>query len=186
LYPYYLLANVLMYDALNDEEIKLILPKICSKVTDKYVRENTCSLLSLLSCKPAAKAKLVELEYDLAIFNMLINVCKARLQKNQTQFTKSPFQRALFNILLNLTNEKETANNFITTSMFKQVIKLAVDTVDIGLLKIINNITFFADSTEETKKVGEKFVPFFRDMLKKLWEEQDGAKLQHLVTIFWA
>ena len=181
LYPYYLCASVFMYDALSDEEIKMILPKICSKVNDKNIRENTCGLLSLLSCKPACKEKLFELEYDLAIFNMQINVCKARLQKGQAQFTKSPFQRALFNILLNLTNEEKVANNFIGHSMFKQAIKMAVDTQDIGLLKIINNVSFFAD-TSQTKQM-EKFVPFFRDMLKNLWIEGDGAKMQHLAEI---
>lgn len=56
--------------------------------------------------------------------------------------------------------------------MFKMAIKLAVDTIDIGLLKIINNITFFADTAET--KVMEKFVPFFRDILKNLWQEADG------------
>ena len=65
--------------------------------------------------------------------------------------------------------------------MFKQTIKLAVDTIDIGLLKIINNITFFAAS--QNTKVMEKFVPFFRNILKQLWEEQDGAKLQHLCEV---
>ena len=29
----------------------------------------------------------------------------------------------------------------------------------------------------------EKFVPFFRDMLKNLWIEGDGAKMQHLAEI---
>ena len=181
LYPYYLLANVFMYDALSDEEVNLILPKLCSNINEKNIRENTCSQLSLLSCNTACKDKLFELEYDLAIFNMLINVCKARLQKGQNQFTKSPFQRALFNIIQNLTNEEKIADNFITQSSFKQIIKLCVDTNDIGLLKIINNVTYFATSSKT--KMMEKFVPFFRDMLKNIWEEGDAAKLQHLSEV---
>lgn len=101
-----------MFDVINDEEIKILLPVICGKADEKNFKENTCALLSLISCKPAAKTCLNELEYDLAIFNMLLNVCKQRMAAGQTNFIKHPFQRALFNILLNLTNEPKTSNNF--------------------------------------------------------------------------
>ena len=52
------------------------------------------------------------------------------------------------------------------------------NTVCITLLINVHNITFFADS-DKNAKVMQKFIPFFRDLMKTLFQESNDAEKLH-------
>lgn len=74
----------------------------------------------------------------------------------------------------------EGSGNWVPHAMLRNAMKLSIDTRDLGLLKIINNITYFADSEKTCCMF--KFIPHFRDLLKELF--LDGEK-SHLQLVFF-
>lgn len=148
---------------------------------DKHIRENMFNLLSLLSFDQTIKESLLDLGYDDAILGMVKRVVETKLAKGGTVFTKSPLQRALMNILLNLSAESREANYLMDgkpelnlkngNPIFKKIIKIAIETLDIGLLKVVNNATYFC-KPEHTKNIMKGAVAPIRDAVVRLVTEE--------------
>ena len=175
LYPYLLLGRLFRHNFLDREELKIIIPSIVSTTDDKRIRQNTFQLLSLMSFNQTVKESLIEIEYDLSLFMIMINLIKAKFQKGVTSFSKTPLQRALINIVLNLSSEAKEADLLIQNPMFKIILKIGFQTLDIGLLKIINNVTFFCNPNHTQKM--KKPVLTLREMVKKLVIEEKGQNM---------
>jgi hypothetical protein len=168
-----LLAHVFTFNVLSDEEIRILIPSILGKTEDKNIRVNTMNILSLMSSHQTVKECLRESEYDLGIFNMLNKLIATREKANLTCFTKKDLHRSLVNILLNLSNDSEEANMLAQNPLLKNIVQAALETLDIGLLKIVNNITFFCSATlfeNIVNQEGKKERAPLRKLFKKTLE----------------
>ena len=121
---------------------------------------------------------------------MVKRVVETKLAKGATVFTKSPLQRSLMNILLNLSAESREANYLMDgkpelklkngNPLFKKIIKIAIETLDIGLLKVVNNATYFC-KPEYTKNIMKGAVLPIRDAITRLVNEE---QLQNPQAVF--
>lgn len=180
--PYYVLAIIFSFGILTDEEIKVITPAVLEKTDNQIVRQNTVQLLSLLSSHHLVKESIIENDYDLALFTMLLKIVEKKFKKGVIIFGRTPLQRSLINTVLNLTNDKKEADNLISTSLFKNFLELALKTLDFCLLKIVSNVTFFCDPGH-TKRLEQTVIPI-RDILLKVSQEENNPKvLAELVGI---
>lgn len=143
LYPYLLLAKLFRFNALEKEEIKIIIPSVVSKTEDKAIRQNMFQLLSLMSFKQSVKECLIENEFDIGLFGVMMTLVKKKHSQGITNFSKSQIQRALINTVLNLSSDPTEACSLMKNPLFKIILKIGFETLDIGLLKIINNVTHF-------------------------------------------
>jgi hypothetical protein len=100
----------------------------------------------------------------------MISLVKKKHAKGITNFSKSQIQRALINTVLNLSSDPKEANLLMRNPLFKHILKIGFETLDIGLLKIINNVTYFCPP-ELTQKM-EKTVVVIRGILNTLVYEQ--------------
>ena len=168
-YPYLLLARLFQHQLLELEEIKIILPSVIGSTEEKPIRENQYQLLSLMSSQQSVKNILMETESDIGIFGIMIKLVQTKFQKGVTKFSKSQIQRALINIVMNLSCDPKEAESLMANPLFKKVVKIGFETLDIGLLKIINNVTHFCPP-EMTLKLSETVVAI-REILKKQFED---------------
>lgn len=175
LYPHYLLGKLFRYNFLDREELKIIIPSIVSSTDDKRIRQNTFQLLSLMSFNQTVKESLIENEFDIGLFGIMINLVRKKHSKGVKNFSKSQIQRALINTVLNLSSEPKEAQAMINNPLFKFVLKIGFETLDVGLLKIINNVTYFCPP-DDTKKM-KKNVLILREILKKLYYEEEGQNM---------
>lgn len=77
--------------------------------------------------------------------------------------------------MLNLSSDPKEAESMINNPLFKYVLKIGFETLDIGLLKIINNVTYFCPP-DDTKKM-KKNVLILREIMKKLYYEEKAANM---------
>jgi hypothetical protein len=178
LYPYLLLGKLFRYNFLDREELKIIIPSIVGNLDDKRIRENTFQLLSLMSFNQTVKESLIENDFNLALLAITLQLVKKKHAKGITTFSKSQFQRSLINTMLNLSSEPKEATALIRNPMFKHIIQIGFETLDIGLLKIINNVTGFCDPND-TKKMKQN-TRILREILKKLYYE---GQCQNMMAI---
>ncbi len=180
-YPYPILARLFQSNALERAELKLILPAIVTTTDNKFVRQNVFNLLSLLSFDQTIKETLLELEYDLAIFGMLLHYIQVKADKGKVKFKKTPLFMALLNIMLNLSAEPQEADKLMESPLFKKIIKIGMTTLEVGLLKIINNATYFC-RPELTKKM-KGVIPTVRDTVNQIMSAQGNQDFQVLFEL---
>ena len=117
----------------------------------------------------------METESDIGIFGIMIKLVQTKFQKGVTKFSKSQIQRALINIVMNLSCDPKEAEQLMQNPLFKKVVKIGFETLDIGLLKIINNVTYFCPP-EMTLKLSETVVSI-REILKTQFAESNKNML---------
>lgn len=136
-----------------------------------------------MSSQPSVKNILMETESDIGIFGIMIKLVQTKHQKGVTKFSKSQIQRALINIVMNLSCDPQEAEQLMQNPLFKKVVKIGFETLDIGMLKIINNVTHFCPP-EMTLKMSETVVSV-REILKTQYEdvEKNLPVIQELIGI---
>lgn len=92
LYPYYLLGKLFRYNFLDREELKIIIPSIVSSTDDKRIRQNTFQLLSLMSFNQTVKESLMENEFDIGLFGIMINLVRKNTRKERQILVKVRFK----------------------------------------------------------------------------------------------
>jgi endonuclease III-like uncharacterized protein len=136
-----------------------------------------------MSSQQSVKNILMETESDIGIFGIMIKLVQTKFQKGVTKFSKSQIQRALINIVMNLSCDPKEAEQLMQNPLFKKVVKIGFETLDIGLLKIINNVTYFCPP-EMTMKLAETVVSI-REILKAQFAESNKnfPVIQELIGI---
>lgn len=113
----------------------------------------------------------------------MLQLVKKKVSKGVVKFDKFDLLRSLINFLINISNHPPQANLMVTNPLFKNLMQLAFDTKDLGLLKIVNNVTFFCDP-HETMMMKER-VPIIRNSIIESFSEKrpDPAVLCEMLGI---
>ena len=165
--PYVIFAKLFVRKAFSEAELKLVVPDILQTPNDKYFRDNISNLISLISSNNSVKETLIEKELFLGILGMYLTFVEKKSAKGINKFEKFDLMRALVNSLINLASNTEQANLMIKSPLFKKLIQYAFDTKDIGLLKLVNNITYFCEPSLTVKFMKER-VLIIRDNVEQL------------------
>lgn len=164
--PYLIFAQMYNEGAFSEAELKWVTPSILTPTSDKYFRDNTSNLVSLISGNSAVKETLIEKEYFLGILKLYLKTVEIKMNKGEKDFSRYDLMRSLCNSMMNLANHPGQANLMISNVLFKKLLQYAFDTKDIGLLKVVNNVTRFCDP-EHTKNFEEKAL-LIRDALLEI------------------
>lgn len=164
--PYLIFAQLFVRNSFSEAELKSVVPSILKATNDRYFRDNITNLISLISSNTFVKETLIEKEYYYGLLGMYLQLVEKKVAKGINKFEKFDLMRGLINSLINLANQPEQANLMIKNPLFKKVLQYAFDTKDIGLLKLVNNITAFCEPAH-TLVLHEK-VRIMRDALLEL------------------
>lgn len=171
LYPYSILARLFQKGSLDRAELKLTLPALLQSCSDKNMRMNLFNLLSFMSIDNTIKETLISEQEDKSLLQITMKLVKKKMEKGVTDLSKSEMFRALVNTLINLTTEPKAADKMMENPVFQDFIEMAIQSQEIGLLKIINNATYFCNP-EQTKKM-KGVVIKLREVLKDSFASQD-------------
>lgn len=155
--PYLIFAQLFVRNAFSEAELRFVVPSILGSTTDRFMRDNKSNLISLLSADTSVKQTIVEKEWFLGIMGMYLSLVEKKVAKGQSKFEKFDLMRALINSLINLANLPEQADIMITNPLFMKLLQYAFETKDIGLLKLVNNVTHFCEPSH-TKCMKERVL----------------------------
>src|SRR3990167_4023776 len=180
--PYLIFAQLFVRGAFSEAELKLVVPSIIASSNDRYFRDNIINLVSLISANGFVKEVLVEKEYYIGILGMYLSLVEKKMTKGETRFDKFDLMRGLINSMINLANEPAQANLMIKNPLFKKLLQYSFETKDIGLLKLVNNITAFCDPSH-TLALKEKVLKI-RDLVVETYNGTHKQKRQVIFEMF--
>lgn len=180
--PYLIFAQLFVRGAFTEAELKLVVPSILASSNDKHFRDNIINLVSLISANGFVKEVLIEKEYYLGILGMYLSLVEKKMAKGETRFDKFDLMRGLINSMINLANEPAQANLMIKNPLFKKLLQFAFETKDVGLLKLVNNITGFCDP-QHTLVLREKVLKI-RDLVVEANAGTHKQKRQMILEMF--
>lgn len=143
--PYLIFAQLFVRGAFSKAELQFVVPSVLASTNDRFFRDNISNLVSLISASQSVKETLIDKEYYLGIMQLYLTLVEKKVVKGVNRFEKFDLMRALVNSLINLANHTEQANKMIVNPLFKKLLQFAFDTKDVGLLKLVNNVTAFCD-----------------------------------------
>ena len=155
-----------MKGGFSEAELKIVVPSLLAPSNDKYLRMNKTNLISLISADTSIKKTIFEQEYYLGIMSMYLGLAEKKIAKGIMSFDKFDIMRSFINSMINLCNLPEQANAAILSPIFKTIIQKAFETKDLGLLKLVNNITRFCEPAH-TKKMKDRVLNI-RDIIDAL------------------
>lgn len=165
--PYLIFAQLFVRGAFSQAELQYVVPSVLTPTNDRFFRDNISNLVSLISANSSVKETLIEKEYFLGIMQMYLTLVEKKVAKSVTNFEKFDLMRALINSLINLANQNEQANQMIANPLFKKLLKFAFETKDIGLLKLVNNVTGFCDPALTVDMMKDR-VLLIRDIAEEM------------------
>lgn len=182
--PYLIFAQLFVKGAFSQAELQYVVPSVLTPTNDRFFRDNISNLVSLISANGSVKDTLIEKEYFLGIMQMYLTLVEKKVAKSVTNFERFDLMRALINSLINLANNNEQANRMITNPLFKKLLKFAFETKDIGLLKLVNNVTAFCDPSLTVDMMRER-VLLIRESVEELASNprQNRPQLFEMVCI---
>jgi hypothetical protein len=179
--PYLVFAQLFVRSAFSKAELQLVVPSVLASTNDRYFRDNISHLVSLISANQSVKETLIDKEYYLGIMQLYLTLVEKKVAKGVNRFEKFDLMRALINSLINLANQPEQADKMISNPLFKKLLQFAFDTKDVGLLKLVNNVTAFC-SPALTSCMKER-VLLIRDLLLDLDLQQHRQQLFEGIAI---
>lgn len=181
--PYLIFAQLFLRDAFSKAELKAVVPSLIAATNEKFFRENIINLVSLISSDSSVKETLVEKEFYLGLLMLHLKLVEAKVNKGVTKFEKFDLMRAMINSLINLANQPEQANLMIKNLHFKRLLHFAFETKDTGLLKLVNNVTYFCDP-ELTNVMSDKIL-LIRDYIEEIpaLNKQTRPALYEMISI---
>lgn len=177
--PYLIFAQLFVRGAFSQAELQYVVPSVLTPTNDRFFRDNISNLVSLISANTSVKETLIEKEYFLGIMQMYLTLVEKKVAKSVNNFEKFDLMRALINSLINLANHNEQANKMITNPLFKKLLKFAFETKDIGLLKLVNNVTAFCDPALTVDTMKERVL-----LIREIAEEMIGNIKQNRQPLF--
>lgn len=179
--PYLIFAQLFVRGAFSKAELQHVVPSILASTNDRFFRDNISNLVSLISANNSVKETLVEKEYYLGIMQMYLMLVEKKVAKGVNKFEKFDLMRALINSLINLASHTDEANKMIVNPLFKKLLKHAFETKDVGLLKLVNNVTAFCDPSL-TVSMKER-VLLIRDIVLEMDPVQNRQQIFEAVSI---
>lgn len=177
--PYLIFAQLFVRGAFSQAELQYVVPSVLTPTNDRFFRDNISNLASLISANSSVKDTLIEKEYYLGIMQMYLTLVEKKVAKSVNSFEKFDLMRALINSMINLANNNEQANRMITNPLFKKLLKFAFETKDIGLLKLVNNVTAFCDPSLTIEVMKDRVL-----LIRDIAEELAASPKQHRAPLF--